>query len=68
MASEFETYKAGLSDAKVMLDPAQRRAKIDAGEADRQGDVGLTVRNDPGLLDEVTGLVEWLVVLLRYDR
>ena len=63
-ASEFETYKAGLSDAKVMLDPAQRRAKIDADLTALASDVGLTVRNDPGLLDEVTGLVEWPVVLL----
>ncbi|MEC8164639.1 MAG: glycine--tRNA ligase subunit beta, partial [Pseudomonadota bacterium] len=63
-ASEFMTYKAGLSDAKVMLDPAQRRAKIDADLTALASDVGLTVRNDPGLLDEVTGLVEWPVVLL----
>ena len=63
-ASEFATYKAGLSDAKVMLDPAQRRAKIDADLTALASDVGLTVRNDPGLLDEVTGLVEWPVVLL----
>ena len=47
-----------------MLDPAQRRAKIDADLTALASDVGLTVRNDPGLLDEVTGLVEWPVVLL----
>ncbi|MEC8137972.1 MAG: glycine--tRNA ligase subunit beta, partial [Pseudomonadota bacterium] len=63
-ASEFETYNAGLYDAKVMLDPALRRAQIDADLAALASDVGLTVRNDPGLLDEVTGLVEWPVVLL----
>src|SRR5690606_9249134 len=28
------------------------------------GAANLTVRNDPGLLDEVTGLVEWPVVLM----
>ena len=29
---------------------------------------GLTVKPDPGLLDEVTGLVEWPVVLIGRDR
>ena len=29
---------------------------------------GLTVKPDPGLLDEVTGLVEYPVVLIGSDR
>ena len=61
--SDFATYKAALADAKVMLDPAGRRAKIEAGLSAVAGESGLTVKPDPALLDEVTGLVEWPVPL-----
>lgn len=60
----FDDYQAKLSAAKVMLDPADRRAAIQ-----EQADVlarqhGLTVKPDDGLVSEVVGLVEWPVALL----
>lgn len=60
----FDDYKTELLAAKVMLDAAERRAKIKAdGDALAQA-AGLTVKDDPALLDEVTGLVEWPVVYM----
>jgi glycyl-tRNA synthetase beta chain len=59
----FADYVAKLRAAKVILDPAERRAKILADATARATAVGLELRDDPGLLDEVTGLVEWPVVL-----
>jgi glycyl-tRNA synthetase beta chain len=60
--SDFADYKAKLMAAKVMLDPAERRAKIKADAEALCAKEGLTLKDDPGLLDEVTGLVEWPVV------
>jgi glycyl-tRNA synthetase beta chain len=60
----FADYVAKLRAAKVILDPAERRAKILADATARATSVGLELRDDPGLLDEVTGLVEWPVVLV----
>ena len=62
--SSFDTYRAGLANAKVMIDPAERRAKIDADLSALAQEAGLAIREDSALLDEVTGLVEWPVVLL----
>lgn len=62
--SSFKNYKAGLKNAKVMLDPAERSARIVSGLMALADEVGLTVRDDPALIDEVTGLVEWPVVML----
>jgi glycyl-tRNA synthetase beta chain len=59
----FADYVAKLRSAKVILDPAERRAKILADATARATAVGLELRDDPGLLDEVAGLVEWPVVL-----
>ncbi len=60
----FADYKRKLEAAKVMLDPADRRTTIEAGLAAQAKKQGLAVKPDPALLDEVTGLVEWPVVLL----
>lgn len=60
--SDFSDYKAKLTAAKVMLDPADRRAKIKADAEALCAKEGLSLKDDPGLLDEVTGLVEWPVV------
>jgi glycyl-tRNA synthetase beta chain len=60
---DFADYRAKLNAANVMLDPAERRQKILdelTREARRQG---LALKDDPALLDEVTGLVEHPVVL-----
>ncbi len=53
-----------LRDHKVVADPAARRQKIAKGLAEKAAVLGLTVAPDEGLLDEVTGLVEWPVPLI----
>ncbi|MDH5749041.1 MAG: glycine--tRNA ligase subunit beta, partial [Rhodospirillales bacterium] len=60
----FVDYKKQLELAHVLLDPADRRAKIlkDAEALAKQE--GLTLKPDEGLLNEVAGLVEWPVVLM----
>jgi glycyl-tRNA synthetase beta chain len=60
----FEQYKQALYDHYVILDPAERKAKIAADLNKAAAAEGLSVRPDPGLLDEVTGLVEWPVILV----
>ena len=57
-------YKQGLINAKVILDPTERREKIENDLIALANDADLKIRTDPSLLDEVTGLVEWPVVLL----
>jgi glycyl-tRNA synthetase beta chain len=59
----FADYQAKLCAAKVILDPAERRAAIWAQAEAAAAAQGATVKTDEGLLDEVTGLVEWPVVL-----
>lgn len=61
---DFADYKAKLLAAKVMLDPAERRARIEADAKALCEKAGLALKDDQGLLDEVTGLVEWPVVLM----
>ena len=62
--SDFSDYAAKLRDARVVIDDDERCQLI----ADRAGilarDAVLTVKDDPGLLAEVTGLVEWPVLLM----
>jgi glycyl-tRNA synthetase beta chain len=60
----FADYEAKLRNAFVILDPAERRAKIARDVAALAAEEGLSVRADDALLDEVTGLVEWPVVYL----
>lgn len=62
--TDFADYKSKLLKAKVMLDPAERRAKIEADAKALCEKGGCSLKDDPGLLDEVTGLVEWPVVLM----
>ncbi len=62
--SDFANYKEQLLDAKVVLDAAERRAKIETDAKALCESAGLTLKDDQGLLDEVTGLVEWPVVLM----
>ncbi len=57
----FGAYAAGLRARKVVLDAAERR-RIVAAEAGRLAAAeGLRIKDDPALLDEVAGLVEWPV-------
>ncbi|MPZ12464.1 MAG: glycine--tRNA ligase subunit beta, partial [Kiloniellaceae bacterium] len=60
----FDDYRVKLHGAKVMLDPAERRALIAQQAAALAREAGVTVKDDAGLLDEVTGLVEWPQVLI----
>jgi glycyl-tRNA synthetase beta chain len=60
----IEQYKRKLRDAYVILDPAERREIINARAEQIARDAGYTVKADEALLDEVTGLVEWPVVLM----
>ena len=60
----FANYVAALKAAKVMLDPAERRAAILAQAEPLAKKDALTLDVDDALLDELIGLVEWPVVLL----
>lgn len=60
----FADYKQKLMDAKVMLDPADRSAKIETDAKALADKAGVQLKDDPGLLAEVAGLVEWPVVLM----
>ena len=62
--ADFADYAAKLAAAKVILDPVERRHAIRAQAEAVAADHGLTLKADEGLLDEVTGLVEWPVVLM----
>ena len=69
-ATDFEEYEGGLREhGYVILDPAERRRMI-AEQLDSLANAeNLDLKEDPALLDEVTGLVEWPVVLLgRIDE
>ena len=61
---DFADYKAKLMKANVLVDPAERSAIITTTLAKLAAAEGLTVKDDPGLVAEVTGLVEWPVPLL----
>ena len=60
----FADYKAKLETRYVILDPAERRAEILKQAKRRISRAKLKLKDDPALLDEVVGLVEWPVVLM----
>ncbi|MEX2200632.1 MAG: glycine--tRNA ligase subunit beta [Dongiaceae bacterium] len=62
--TSFEDYRAKLLAAKVILDPAERRASILDQARRLAKEAGLVLVEDAALADEVTGLVEWPVVLI----
>ncbi|MBT6885651.1 MAG: glycine--tRNA ligase subunit beta [Rhodospirillaceae bacterium] len=62
--SDCADYKSELAAAKVMLDPNERRDLILAEATKLAEAEGLTLKDDQGLLNEVTGLVEWPVVYM----
>ncbi|MBT5240414.1 MAG: glycine--tRNA ligase subunit beta [Rhodospirillaceae bacterium] len=62
--SGFDDYAQKLEAAKVVIDQDRRRALIADGIAALAQAEGLSIPDDSGLLDEVTGLVEWPVPLL----
>lgn len=59
-----DSWVAELRARHVIVDPAERRALVADGVAGIAGTAHLTVVDDPGLVDEVSGLVEWPVCLL----
>ncbi|HEU0070622.1 MAG TPA: glycine--tRNA ligase subunit beta, partial [Alphaproteobacteria bacterium] len=63
-AKSFSEYKAKLREGYVLLDATDRRATILADASAVAKDAGFALKRDDGLLDEVTGLVEWPVALM----
>jgi glycyl-tRNA synthetase beta chain len=57
-------YRRALKDAFVILDHDERRTKIKTDAEGLAQSLGLKLRDDPGLLEEVAGLVEWPVALI----
>jgi len=62
--SSFDDYAAKLKRAYVVLDASERADHIWADATNQAFAAGLEVVEDPGLLTEVAGLVEWPVVLM----
>jgi len=62
--SSCADWAAQLAGRRVLVDAGERRGRIASGLAAEAVARGLTVVDDPGLLDEVAGLVEWPVPLL----
>ncbi|HYM19299.1 MAG TPA: glycine--tRNA ligase subunit beta [Micropepsaceae bacterium] len=60
----FEDYEKKLRDAHVILDAAERRETIAHEAKQKAFALGLELIEDEGLLNEVTGLAEWPVVLV----
>jgi glycyl-tRNA synthetase beta chain len=65
----FEDYEAKLLEAKVVLDPERRKDTIVTDAKQLAFAQGFELVEDQGLLDEVSGLVEWPVVLMgSFDK
>jgi glycyl-tRNA synthetase beta chain len=60
----FEDYEAKLLDAKVVLDPERRKDTILTDAKQLAFAQGFELVEDQVLLDEVSGLVEWPVVMM----
>jgi len=60
----FAEYRQKLRDARVILRSEDRSKAITLALYEKAAEAGLTVKDDPALLEEVTGLVEWPVVLM----
>ena len=61
---DFAEYVVKLREAKVILDGAERRAMIAQAAEEMARGEGHVLADDPGLLDEIKGLVEWPVPLM----
>ncbi len=62
--SGWADYREKLGQAFVMLDPKERKQHISDQATALADTAGYTLVDDPRLLDEVAGLVEWPTVLL----
>ncbi len=63
-ARGFDEYREGLLGHFVLLEAAERRARISQGAAALAKAKGLALIEDPGLLEETAGLAEWPVAIL----
>jgi glycyl-tRNA synthetase beta chain len=61
--ANYADYRVKLRDSRVMLNAGEREAFIAAADGLDAAQEGLVVVEDPALLEEVAGLVEWPVVL-----
>lgn len=67
--SGYDDYWRALDRGRVMLDPNARAADIRQRGSDLARSVDGAMGDDPGLLDEVTALVEWPTPFLgRFDE
>lgn len=64
VAKRFDDYAQGLEAAKVVLDQDRRIEIIKTDAQNLAFAQGLELVTDPGLLEEVSGLVEWPVVMM----
>lgn len=65
----YADYRGKLRDGRVMINAGEREAFISAADGLDAAQEGLSVVEDPALLEEVAGLVEWPVVLTgRFDE
>ena len=64
----FETYKADLRKAKVIIDPEERKEIIINDVKKQCEKKGLQPLMDNKLIDEIVGIVEWPVVMLGEVR
>ncbi len=62
--SDFADYEKAMKAAKVVIDPDARKQTIAVDAARMCKGAGVTLKDDPALLDEVAGLVEWPIVLM----
>jgi glycyl-tRNA synthetase beta chain len=62
--TDFADYKKSLETGHVLIDPIERQACIKADAEALAVKEGLVLIDDPALLDEVAGLVEWPVTLM----
>ncbi len=62
--TDFNDYKTQLANANVVLDHNERQQQITTGIKQLADDKELVVVEDPKLLEEVTGLVEWPIPLI----
>lgn len=62
--ADAATYRGRLKRVFVIADPAERRERIRQEARALATTHDLTLKEDEGLLDEVTGLVEWPVPML----
>ncbi len=64
IVSSEAQWRDELRARHVLADAGERRAEIESGIADAAAERGLTVVPDAGLIDEISGLVEWPVPLI----